>query len=128
MKAARIIDGVVEGYYMVESYDSSFIDPKNSKVGDAWVNGKFVSSTPEVVIPQVVSPRQIRQAMSRVGLRQAVEDAIAAASAGGDQDTKDWYEFATEFVRTNPHVIALAASLNVSVAQLDALWTLADSL
>lgn len=75
-------------------------------------------------IPASVSPRQIRQALTRVGLRQQVETAVAAA----DQDTKDWYEYATEFIRTNSHVLALASSLSVTERQLDDLWTLAGSL
>ena len=79
---------------------------------------------PPVVVPQSVSPRQIRQALTRAGLRASVEAAVAA----GDQDTKDWYEFATAFERSNPVVAALGAALNVSDAQLDDLWTLADSL
>lgn len=79
---------------------------------------------PPVVVPQSVSPRQIRQALTRAGLRASVEAAVAA----GDQDTKDWYEFATFFERSNPVVAALGAALNVSDAQLDDLWTLADSL
>lgn len=79
---------------------------------------------PVVPVPESVSPRQIRQAMSAAGLRAPVEAAIAAA----DQDTKDWYEFATEFERSHPMVAALAAGLNVTEAQLDGLWVLAGSL
>lgn len=71
-----------------------------------------------------VSPRQIRQALTRVNLRDLVEAAIAQS----DQDTKDWYEFATAFDRTNPKVAELAAALNVTDEQLDQLWTLANSL
>lgn len=79
---------------------------------------------PPAVVPQSVSPRQIRQALTRAGLRASVEAAVAA----GDQDTKDWYEFATFFERSNPVVAALGAALNISDAQLDDLWILADSL
>lgn len=79
---------------------------------------------PPVRVPESVSPRQIRQALTRAGLRASVEAAVAA----GDQDTKDWYEFATAFERSNPVVAVLGAALNVSDAQLDELWILADSL
>lgn len=80
-------------------------------------------------VPQQVSPRQIRQALNRSPygagtLRQAVEAAVEA----GDQDTKDWWEFATVFERTNPQVIGMGQVLGVDAAQLDALWILADSL
>ena len=75
-------------------------------------------------VPTTVSPRQIRQALSRAGLRTAVEAAVAV----GDQDTKDWYEFATEFHRASPVVAALSVALNVDGEALDGLWTLAASL
>ena len=75
-------------------------------------------------VPDSVSPRQIRQALTRLGLRNAVEAAVAA----GDQDTKDWYEFATQFERKNPHVLAMGVALGVTSDQLDALWVLAGSL
>lgn len=83
-------------------------------------------SPPQTVdpIPQSVSPRQIRQAMTKVGMRAAVEGAVAAA----DQDTRDWYEFATEFRRDSPVVAMLAATLGVTDSQLDALWMLAGTL
>lgn len=70
------------------------------------------------------SPRQLRQALTRVGLRTAVEAAVAS----GEQDLKDWWEFATEFERGNEHVIAMAAALEVSDKDLDDLFKLAASL
>lgn len=76
-------------------------------------------------VPVSVTPRQIRQALSRAGLRTAVESAIAAA---GDQDTKDWWEFATEFERTHPMVIGMAVALGQTPLQLDDLFTLAATL
>lgn len=73
---------------------------------------------------QPVSPRQIRQALSRANLRTAVEAAIAS----GDQDTKDWWEFATQFERKHPMVVAMGQALKQTDAQMDALWQLAASL
>lgn len=77
-----------------------------------------------VPAPVSVTPRQIRQALTQAGLRNAVEAAVAAA----DQDTKDWWAASTAFERTHPRVQAMAAALGVSDAQLEALWTLAASL
>lgn len=68
--------------------------------------------------------RQIRQALTRAGLRTAVESAVAA----GSQDLKDWYEFSTAFERLNPQVIAMGEALSVSPASLDDLWTLGAQL
>jgi hypothetical protein len=71
-----------------------------------------------------ISPRQIRMALTQMSLRTTVETAIAS----GDQDMKDWYEFSTYFDRNHPQVLAMAAVLGVSDAQLDALWALGGTL
>ena len=76
-----------------------------------------------VSIP-AISPRQIRQALTRAGLRASVEAAVAA----GDQDIKDWWEFATTFERTNPQVVAMGEALSVSPESLDQLWVLGATL
>ena len=71
-----------------------------------------------------VTARQIRLSLTQAGLRTAVEMAVAA----GDQSTRDWYEYANEFERTNPLVIGMAAALGVSDESLDALFALAATL
>ena len=71
-----------------------------------------------------VTARQIRLALSQAGLRTQVEAAVAA----GNQSTKDWYEYANEFERTNPLVIGMAAALGVSDESLDDLFALAATL
>mgnify|MGYP003646211505 CR=1 FL=1 len=76
------------------------------------------------IIIQPVSPRQIRQALTAVGLRASVE---AAVSAGG-QDIKDWWEFSTIVDRLHPAVVEMGAALEQSPEALDALWELAESL
>ena len=75
-------------------------------------------------IPVSVSPRQIRMALTRTGLRQLVETAVAA----GDQDLRDWWEFSTTFERGNAQVEVMASALGVSPEQVDQLWALAATL
>jgi len=69
------------------------------------------------VIPSC-SPRQIRQILTAVGLRTAVESAVAA----GSQDLQDWWEFSTVIERTHPEVIAMGAALGQTPGQLDQLF------
>lgn len=108
----NLIDGVWTQQWVVEDImDTSIIEANQEAARIA-------------AIPVSVSPRQIRQALTRASLRTAVESAVAA----GDQDLKDWWEFATEFQRTNQHVVDMAAALGVTERQLDDLWTLAGSL
>jgi len=79
---------------------------------------------PPIPVPTSVSPRQIRQALTRVNLRDAVEAAVAQ----GDQDLKDWWEFSTVFERSNTQVQAMGTALGITDLQLDDLWILASSL
>ena len=85
---------------------------------------QFLNTPVESVVIPSVSPRQIRQALTRAGLRATVEAAVAA----GDQDTKDWWEFSTVFERSNPVVLAMGTALSVSEKQIDDLWILAGTL
>jgi hypothetical protein len=71
-----------------------------------------------------VSPRQIRQALTAAGLREAVEGAVLA----GDQDLQDWWQFSTSFDRLHPAVVAMGAALGQTPEALDGLWLLAGSL
>lgn len=91
-----------------------------------WFDGErvVIKDIDTALVPDSVSPRQIRQALNHSGLRSAVEDAVSA----GDQDLKDWWEFATAFERSHPLVIGMAQDVGVSEAQLDDLFRLAASL
>lgn len=74
--------------------------------------------------PIIVSPRQIRQALTASDLRENVELAVA----NGDQDLKDWWEFATTFESNHPMVVGMATGLGVTEQQLTDLFNLAKSL
>lgn len=75
--------------------------------------------------PIRVSPWQFRKTLNASGLRQQVEDAIAAST---DQDLKDGWEFATEFIRTDPLVVSMGQALGKTDADMDALFELAQTL
>ncbi len=72
----------------------------------------------------IVTPRQIRQALTALGLRDLVEQAISTS----EQDVKDWWEFASSFEEDHPQVVAMAQALLVSDEQLHALFVKATSL
>lgn len=79
----------------------------------------YLLAPAETAVPEVISPRQFRQALTHAGFRTTVESAVSSA----DQDTKDWYEFATQFERHHPRVVAMAQALGYTDAQVDAVWT-----
>lgn len=91
--------------------------------GLEWVVDPYIDPNALVAFPSL-SPRQFRQALTALGLRAAVEAAIAAA----DQDTKDWYEYATTFERNHSVLIAMATALGKTGADIDALFALGATL
>ena len=101
--------------------------PDDYAPGRYTYDGGFVrvpDPVPVVPVPTSVSPRQIRQALTRANLRSQVEDAVTA----GDQDLKDWWEFATSCERNHPMVVEMAQGLGVTDEQLDDLFNLAATL
>lgn len=76
-----------------------------------------------VSIPSIVTRRQARRALLQAGLLGQVDIAIDAIP---DEETRsamriDW-EDATEFKRDDETLIALAAALDLTAEQLDALF------
>ncbi|MFZ2972230.1 MAG: hypothetical protein WA049_06290 [Ferribacterium limneticum] len=90
-----------------------------------YINGFLVPASIPAPVPQSITPWQIRKALNQLGLRSAVESAVASSS---DQAVKDGWEFATEFVRSSPLVIGMGAALGKTGSELDALFTLGASL
>lgn len=78
----------------------------------------------EPVPPISVSPRQIRQALTAVGLRAQVEAAVAS----GSQDLKDWWEFSTAIEENHPEVLAMATAMGLTAEQRHDLFVLAGGL
>jgi len=81
---------------------------------------------PEPTIEQIragmrVSAWQLRRALTQLNLREAVEAAIAQS----DQDTKDMWEYSTTYERMHPMVSAIATALNKTDADIDELFNLA---
>lgn len=130
MKQLNSVAGIFGPFSVIETLSDRYrcdgADFQFSVIGDAVIED-YVAPPPRPVVvpvPTSVSPRQIRQALTRAGLRASVELAVGA----GDQDTKDWYEFSTSFERNNPQVTAMGQLLGVSASSLDELWILAATL
>lgn len=71
-----------------------------------------------------VTPRQIRLALSQIGVRQEIEDWVKAQ----DITVQDSWQYATEVTRDNPLVIAACEAVGKTDAELDAVFALARTL
>jgi len=80
--------------------------------------------TRQAIDALTIDPRQIRHALTELGLRTEVEAAIASSS----QDLKDWWEFAQSFERNHPMVVGMGQALGKTPAELDAVFTLGATL
>lgn len=92
-------------------------------IGRKWTGSAF-EDVPVAPGVQPLSPRQFRQALTAAGIRAAVEAAVAAA----DQDTKDWYGYATSFERNHTVLVAMATAMGKTDADIDALFALGATL
>lgn len=91
----------------------------------ATVEASIQPAPPAPPAPPIsVTPYQIREALNMLGLRAAVESAVAA----GSQSLKDKWQFAQEFKRDNQTVIELGLALGKTDAEMDALFQLAETL
>jgi hypothetical protein len=79
---------------------------------------------PVVVPPVVVTAKQIRLALNQIGFRAAVEGWVQAA----DQDTKDTWQYGTEFARADSPVTDAAEAYGKTPEEVDELFELAKTL
>lgn len=84
---------------------------------EAWV---AAGNIPDPILPPpspvaVCSRWQIRKALNQIGLRSAVEAAVAAST---NQDVKDGWEFANEFRSDDPLVVAMGVTLGKTEAEV----------
>lgn len=90
---------------------------------DATGTVRQVHTLVDAPLPSV-TPRQIRLALSQIGLRKEIEDWVDTQ----DIVVKDSWMFATEITRDNPLVIAACSAIGKTDEDLDALFALARTL
>jgi hypothetical protein len=79
---------------------------------------------PEPMPTIIVSPRQFRLALNKVGLRDQVEQAVAAAS----QDVRDMWEYSLELRSDDLHVAELAGAIGADSVKIMEIFVSAQSL
>lgn len=80
-----------------------------------------IEASPLVVVPSSVTPIQMRKALRLSGLKASVDAALSQA----DETVQEEWEYATEVLRTDANLIAVAYSIGKTDADIDALFVLA---
>lgn len=102
--------------------DGSIEIPDGFGIGDLYENGGFkkapiIIPEPEPIqMPTQITPRQIRQQLTAIGLRQTVEDLISAST---DYNLKDWWEYSQDFQRSHPILKEMGEKLGMSEDDMD---------
>lgn len=87
------------------------------------------STAPSALVPQVVTPRQIRLALIKSNIPlQTVLDAIALLPSPHKETAEVEWEYSTAVERQNPLVEMLATAQGIPIEQVDALFILAGAL
>ena len=94
-------------------------DTKVARIGEVYVDGKFIAEVQPIAVPQSLTPRQIRLVLTEYGYREQVETMIAQST---DYSLKDWWEYSLEYLRTNEQLLAMADALGLSAEQIDAMF------
>lgn len=102
---------VLDGWQCVSTDFSGSVPDAESSLW-RWYDGQIVA-VPNV--PASVTPRQVRLLLLQQGLLSQVEAMIAA----GDEATRITWEFASEFRRDDPLLLALSSQLGLSSEQVD---------
>lgn len=87
----------------------------NVQTGEVTYSAEELAAQAAPILPSVISPRQCRLMLLQMNMLQTVEDMITQQ----DQATKIAWEYATEFRRDHPLLLALAANLQLDSAALD---------
>lgn len=90
----------------------------------SWTYDGTTFNPPVEALVSVITPRQIRFVLNKYNLRQAVEAAVAAA----DQETKDWWEFSLDFQIDHPVLQSMAEGLGLTQAQVEQMFIEAATL
>lgn len=134
MKLAQIDGGIVVNVAEVDpsavpDFMADWVETEEAGPGWTWTEeGGF--TPPEAVdlpavIPEKVSRLQARVALLNAGMLQSVEDYIAAS---GDAMLQLVWAEATEWRRDSPTIAAIAAALELTEDQVDALFRAAGEI
>lgn len=125
MRAHQVKNNIIVNTIIVDSLDifPNLIDASiGGGIGDTIINGVVQKNEITLNIP-MVSPFQLRVALTQLNLRQAVEVMVSQQS----QEIKDGWEYATAFERHHPLILTMISALGLTDKQADDVFLLATT-
>lgn len=120
------------------SYDNKIIEFATENEAQQYKNKNNIAAEVEIfteeiivntIVPEVVTPRQMRVALILSGiLVEDIESVIESLPEPDKSITRITWEYSTEFQRNNPILVAMAPALNLSESDVDQLFILANTL
>jgi hypothetical protein len=98
--------------------DADFVEYNN------WASAGNFPTLIQAIVPvpvMIVEPLQIRKALTRLGIRAQVEEAVGTAN----QDVKDMWEFSPAIYSNDPTLVQFATALGLDIG---AVFALAETL
>lgn len=126
-KAVINSENVVENIILAEDdfaiLGKTLIASETAQAGDTWNGSEFIPPPPPSQVPVAVEPRKFRRALRIAGLH----DQVMAYIATRPPVEQDDFEYAISIRRDNPTILAGAAAIEKTAAEIDALFTLAQA-
>jgi len=130
---ARIANGVVVNSILANDAfakaEGLVLLPLGAGIGWLYDGKAFTTpATPVAPVPESVTMRQARLALSRAGVLKAANDAIEAMEGQPGEEARIEWDYAAELRRDHPLVAGLGQSLGLDDSAIDNLFREAQTL
>lgn len=127
IEAGRVINVAEVDPSAIPDFMADWVEAEEAGPGWLWSEAEGFAPPPDTPapVPAVVSRLQARLALLGAGMLQAVEDRIAAS---GDAMLQLVWAEATEWRRDSPAIATIAAALELTEDQVDALFRAAGEI
>lgn len=106
----------------VEYVESHINDENVARIGEHYVDGKFITPYVAPSVPTSITMRQTRLALLQAGKLSAIDTALASLPSPQKEQAQIEWEYASEVQRDNPLIGQLMSVLGMGETELDALF------
>lgn len=112
----------------VEYVESDINDENVARIGEHYVDGKFVAPYVAPSVPTSITMRQARLALLQAGKLSAIDTALASLPSPQKEQAQIEWEYGSEVERHNGWIESLAPMLGMTEEEVDGLFVLGATL